>query len=198
LTNEQVKERTLPRVELITGDADVSPDRKAEVDAITATLGHLSGPFAVLMYSPGLAQKVMEAGAHIRLRSTLLKWQRELAILVTAKEKGSDFEWASHAGVGRQAGLREEVIEVVRHGREVAGLEPDEADIVSFARELVSTNAVGQSVFDSLLGRHDVRWLVELTATIGQYQYIAAVLGAFDVQPPAGRERIAAGQGQGW
>jgi hypothetical protein len=39
-----------------------------------------------------------------------------------------------------------------------------------------------------------VRWLVELTATIGQYQYIAAVLGAFDVQPPTGRERIAAGQ----
>jgi hypothetical protein len=33
-------------------------------------------------------------------------------------------------------------------------------------------------------------WLVEPTATVGQYQYIACVLGAFEVQPGPDRERI--------
>jgi hypothetical protein len=36
----------------------------------------------------------------------------------------------------------------------------------------------------------DERWLVELTATVGQYQYIATILGAFEVQPGPDRERI--------
>src|ERR1700678_4050394 len=89
----------MSRIKLITERTDVGPDRQGEIDAILGTLGHLSGPFAVLMHSPGLAQKVMEAGAHVRLHSTLDRWQRELAILVVAAGKQSDFEWARHGGL---------------------------------------------------------------------------------------------------
>lgn len=181
----------MPRITLITGDGDITPDRQAEVDAIRGTLGHLSGPFSVLLYSPGLAQKVMEAGAHVRLKSTLEAWQRELAILVTATVKHSDYEWASHVEAGRTAGLAETVIEEVRHGRDApADAGEDVADIVTYVRQLVTDNRVGQAVYGRLEARHGERWLVELTATVGQYQYIATMLGAFEVEPGPGRERI--------
>jgi 4-carboxymuconolactone decarboxylase len=180
----------MSRIKLITERTDVEEERQGEIDAILETLGHLGGPFAVLMHSPGLAQKVMEAGAHVRLQSTLERWQRELAILVVAAGKHSDFEWASHVGLARKAGVAETVIDAVRHGSDLAGIGEDERDIVTYVRQLVADNRVGQPVYDRLAGRHGERWLVELTATVGQYQYIACVLGAFEVQPEPGREHI--------
>lgn len=182
----------MSRITMITGPGDVEEARRGEVDAILDTLGHLGGPFSVLLHSPGLAQKVMEAGAQIRLHSTLEKWQRELAILVVAVGKSSDFEWASHVQLARKAGLDEKVIDAVRDGADLAaaGLGEDETDIVAFVRQLVADNRVDQDLYDRLVARHDERWLVELTATVGQYSYIACVLGAFDVQPGADRERI--------
>jgi len=180
----------MSRIELITDRTDVGPERQEEVDAILATLGHLSGPFAVLMHCPGLAEKVMAAGAHVRLHSTLERWQRELAILVVAAGRHSDFEWASHVGPAREAGVAETLIDAVRRGGDLAGAAEDEADLVTYVRQLVAVNHVDRPVYDRLVTRHGERWLVELTATVGQYQYIACVLGAFEVQPGPGRERI--------
>lgn len=182
----------MSRIKLITQRGDVGEERQAEIDAIEATLGHLGGPFGVLMHSPGLARKVMAAGAHVRLESTLERWQRELAILVVAVGKHSDFEWASHVELARKNGVAERVIDAVRGGGDLsaAGATADEADIVEFVRQLVTDNQVEQPLYDRLVERHGERWLVELTATAGQYQYIACVLGAFDVQPGPGRERI--------
>jgi len=178
----------MSRISLITDRAELEPDRQEEADAILEVLHHLGGPFGVLLHSPGLALKVCQAGAHVRLNATLEKWQRELAILVVAAGKSSDFEWAAHVDLARKAGVPEEVIDGARSGGAVSG---EAADLVAFARQLVATNRVDQDVYDRLVARHGERWLVELTGTIGQYQYIACVLGAFDVQPADGKERIA-------
>jgi 4-carboxymuconolactone decarboxylase len=168
---------------MITQKADVPADRHAEFDAIVEVLHAVRGPFAILMQSPGLAQKVMEAGAHVRLKSTLKPIERELAIIAVAREKDAAYEWAAHVNTGRNAGLREEAIEAVRHRGDVSGLEPDELDIITFVRQLLRTNRVEQPVFDALLNRHGERWLVELAATVGQYQYISAINNTFDLQP---------------
>jgi hypothetical protein len=41
-----------------------------------------------------------------------------------------------------------------------------------------------------LLQRHDERWLVELAATGGQYQYILAINNTFDLQPAPGPDPL--------
>jgi 4-carboxymuconolactone decarboxylase len=173
----------MPRIKMISDKADIPADRHAEFDAIVEVLHGVRGPFSVLMHSPGLAQKVMEAGAHVRLKSTLQMKERELAILAVAREKDAAYEWASHVETGRKEGLREEAIEAVRHSADVSGLEPDERDIITYVRQLLQKNKVEQPLFDELVKRHGERWLVELTATIGQYQYISAINNAFDLQP---------------
>ena len=182
----------MSRINLITDRSQLAADRQEEADAILEVLHHLGGPFGALLHSPGLALKVCQAGAHVRLESTLEKWQRELAILVVAAGKYSDFEWASHVELARTAGVAEPLIDAVRTGLPAGpDASEDEADLVSFARQLVTANRVDSAVYDRLASRHGERWLVELAATIGQYQYIACVLGAFDVQPAPGKERIA-------
>ena len=180
----------MPRIPLISEKTDVPADRHAEFDAIVAVLNGVRGPFSILMRSPGLAQKVMEAGAHVRLNSTLTSAQRELAILAVAREKDAAYEWAAHVTVARRAGTGEHVIDAVRNRGDVGDLDPDDRDIITFVRQLLQTNRVEQSLFDGLLRRHDERWLVELTATIGQYQYISAINNAFDIQPAPDADQL--------
>lgn len=180
----------MPRIELITSKDQIPPERHAEFDEIVGVLGRVGGPFGVLMYSPGLAEMVCKTGAHVRLKSELTMVERELAILSVCREKDAAYEWSSHVETARKAGMREEAIEVMRTGAAASALEPDERDIINYVRQLLRTNRVEQSLFDALKERHGIRWLVELTATIGQYQYISAINNAFDMEPRPGGDQL--------
>lgn len=173
----------MPRIELINDKSQIPEDQHAEFDHIVEVLHNVRGPFSVLMHSPGLAEKVMSAGAQVRLGSTLTPVEREIAVISTSREKDAAYEWNAHVSTGRKAGMREEVIDAVRARGDVSGLEPDERDIVTFVRQLLQTNRVEQSLFDELVSRHSHRWVVELAATVGQYQYIAAINNTFEILP---------------
>jgi hypothetical protein len=71
-------------------------------------------------------------------------------------------------------------MDVIRDATDPSGLPAEEREIILYARELLRTNRVSQAAFDALQRRHGVRWLVELTATIGQYLYITAINNAFE------------------
>lgn len=174
----------MSRIKMISDKADIPAEQHAEFDHIVEVLHGVRGPFSVLMHSPGLAEKVMEAGAHVRLNSTLTPVEREIAVIAVSREKDARYEWNAHVKAGRNAGMREEVIDAVRSRADVSGLEPDERDIVLFVRQLLQTNKVDQKLFDELVKRHSERWVVELAATVGQYQYISAINNAFGVEPP--------------
>ena len=173
----------MPRVELITDKSQIPAERHHEYDEIVGVLGRVGGPFGILMYSPGLAEMVCKTGAQVRLKSELTMVERELALLSTCREKDAAYEWSSHVTNARQAGMREEAIDVMRVAADTSKLEPDERDIMDYTRQLLRKNRVEQATFDALKDRHGIRWLVELTATIGQYQYIAAINNAFEMEP---------------
>lgn len=169
----------MPRIDLITDKSQIPPERHAEFDEIVGVLGRVGGPFGILMHSPGLAEMVCKTGAQVRLKSTLTMVERELALLSVCREKDAAYEWSGHVETARKAGMREQAIDAMRSAGDVSGLASDERDIITYTRQLLRTNRVEQGLFDTLVQRHSVRWLVELTATIGQYQYIAAINNAF-------------------
>ena len=59
-----------------------------------------------------------------------------------------------------------------------------------FVRQLLQTNKVEQPLFDSLVLRHNERWVVELAGTVGQYQYISAINNTFEVEPAADADQL--------
>lgn len=183
----------MPRIKLISSKDDVPAEQHAEFDRIVEVLHGVRGPFSVLMHSPGLAQKVMEAGAQVRLKSQLTMAERETAVMAVTREKDAVYEWAAHVKVGRENGVREEAIEAIRNSGDVSGLQPDERDIILFVRQLLQKNKVDDSVFNALKERHGERWLVELAATVGQYQYIAAITGVFGLEPAADADKLPVG-----
>jgi 4-carboxymuconolactone decarboxylase len=171
----------MPRIDLISSKDQVEPERHAEIDEILGVLGNVPGPFGVLLYSPGLAERVCKTGAHVRLQSSLTMAEREIALLSVARDKDNAPEWAWHAPIARKAGVSPEAMDVIRDATDPGALADSEREIIVYARELLRTNRVSQDAFDALMNRHGVRWLVELTATIGQYLYISAINNAFEV-----------------
>jgi 4-carboxymuconolactone decarboxylase len=173
----------MARIPLLETTSDVPADQEEEVLAIEEVLGHVSGPFGALMYSPGLARRVMEAGKHVRLHSSLEPKHRQLVIATLAREMDCPVEWFTHYRNAVKAGISEESLATLRVAGPVEELAADERQIVTYVRQLLREHKVDPELTTALLEAHGTRWLVELTATAGQYLYVATVLNAFDITP---------------
>jgi 4-carboxymuconolactone decarboxylase len=175
----------MPRVEPISGKADLPPEHHAVVDGVLEVFGRVRGPFSILLHSPALAQRVLNLGNYFRYDSVVDPKDRSLAILVAAREREGAYVWAAQVAAARRAGVREEAIDLIRAKGDPAQLPPEERDIVAYVQQLVQTNRIDQATFDALKQRHDVPWLVELTAAASYYGFLCGVVSAFEVPPPA-------------
>jgi 4-carboxymuconolactone decarboxylase len=180
----------MARIPLIERENDVPPGGEAAWAAIARSRGRVVGPFAALLHSPEAAGRVGHLGEYLRFQSAVAPAERELAILAVARTLDCRFEWAAHAPLARQAGVREEAIAAVREGRAPAGLTPEEAQVVAYARHLLERHRVDEATFGALAARLPRAGLVDLTATVGYYAMIACVLNAFEVTPAPGAEAL--------
>ena len=57
----------------------------------------------------------------------------------------------------------------------------EDAQIVSFVREMLHGHRVSETTFQAVYGRLGEKKMVELTATIGYYAMLACTLNTFDV-----------------
>src|SRR3546814_14389267 len=103
---EPVMTPTMPPPRLPALDpATLTPEQKAVFDAIAAgPRGRVQGPLAVWLHSPGLADNAQRLGAFCRYGTSLEPRLSELAILVTGRAWGAQFEWAVHKPIPLQAG----------------------------------------------------------------------------------------------
>src|SRR5436190_20303956 len=108
---------------------DQMSERQREVaDAIASgPRGALKGPFLALIHNAELASRVQALGEHLRYGTGLPQQLVEIAILLTARRWSCDYEWAAHARIAREAGLRDEVIDAIATRTRPARLESDEA-----------------------------------------------------------------------
>ena len=186
----------MTRVKPVTVKSDVPAeyqhlfDRMLEGTQQVEVAGELRGPMSILMHSPLVAERARELGSYLRMRSTLTRPESELAIIAAAKEARCEYVWGVHMVAARREGLREEAIAVIRDGRDPSSLEPDEATIVTYVQQLLRQHRVDQAVFDKLLDRHGVQWLVELTVIAGHYALLAGVLNAFELPAAPGAEKL--------
>ena len=152
--------------------------------------GVVSGPYGVLLHSPEVAVRGASLGAQVRFESDLTPQQREIAIMTVARELDAAVMWAGHVLLGRQADVREQVIEVIKHRRPLDGLTAEEAEIITYVRELHSTNRVSDDAFAALHDRLGDVGIVDLTGLVGYYGFVGAVLNAFEIDPPEGAPKL--------
>lgn len=180
----------MARVAPITGKPDVPAEYHDVVDGVLQVFGQVRGPFSMLLHSPKLAAHVLPIVNFFRSDSVVEAKDRSLAILVAAREREGAYVWAAQVAAARRAGVREAAIDVIRAKGDPAQLPPNERDIVTYAQQLVQTNRLDQATFDALKSKHDVQWLVELTAAINYYGFLCGIVNAFDVPAPADGDKL--------
>jgi len=158
---------------------DMSEAQRRVYDAIVAgPRGGVRGPFDALLRSPGLADRMQKLGACVRFETSLAPRLSELAILVTARHWGAQYEWYAHRRLAEQAGLAPEIADAIAAGRRPAALDPDEAAVYDFARELHETKNVGDAAWGAALERFGERGVIDLIGTCGYYTLVSMVLNA--------------------
>jgi 4-carboxymuconolactone decarboxylase len=152
------------------------------------TLRGLRGPGGITLHSPELSGHNRPLNNYLRYQAGLGGHLRELAILVTAREHDSQFEWAAHEAEARREGVAEAVIEIVRRRGDLAGVDEADAAVIALGREMFGARRVSPETFARCLALFGRRKLVDLVALMGNYASTAALLVAFDMRLDAGVE----------
>ena len=179
-----------PRLAPIAAREQVAEQDRSVFDAVAEGRGSVRGPFAILMYSPPLCQRIFDVSNYLRFMSELSPRQRELATIATAREKDCPYVWAAHAPAARTEGIDDSTVAIVRDRGGLEALAPAERDIVDYTRQVLREHRVTQDVFDRLRDEHGEPWLVELTALIGHYVMVTGILNAIEVAAAADAERL--------
>jgi 4-carboxymuconolactone decarboxylase len=154
------------------------------------------GPTTAWLYSPLMAEHIFPASTYLRFGTEKDQRLTELAILSTAREVQSQYEWTSHEPLGLRAGLEQEIIDLVRHRGDldvadaVPGFGEKERAIVQFVREVVSEEKVSAGTYASAERLFGEKGVMDLAGLIGYYSFVNVTLKTFDVQLAPGRERL--------
>ncbi len=171
---------------------DLPPDRMTEAQKRVATAitsgprGGIRGPFAVLLRSPELADRVQKLGEHLRFNSSLPPRLNEFAIIINARFWESKYEWFAHRPLAAKAGLSDAIADAVAKGRRPEGMKEDEALVYDFCTALHQRHFVEDALFErakALLGEQGV---VDLIGVSGYYTLVSMVLNVAEVPLPAG------------
>ncbi len=165
---------------------DLPVDKQHIYDRIAQTRGSVPQVFQALLNSPGAASAVTSLGEYIRYKSNLDPVVRETAILTVAREMNSEYEWAQHEAIARQAGVRDQVIESIRIGKAPMGLPAKEGVFAQIAKELVRNGTASPLTFqavDHLIGPEQT---VDLIVLVGYYMMIGRIIASLGVEMDAG------------
>ena len=154
----------------------------------------LRGPVGMWMYSPRMAEHIFPASTYLRYGADGSRDQRltELAILTTARELDSQYEWSAHEPLGRNAGLEEEIIELLRFGRPLIdagtlpGLGDRERTVIRVARELINAPKLSAEAFAQAQTLFGSEGVMDLAGLVGYYTFVNYTLKTFDVQRAPG------------
>jgi 4-carboxymuconolactone decarboxylase len=191
---QTVNERSLP--------ADIDPESLSRLPALTrAELDEagreawdlvvgdgprpVTGPAAVSMHSPRVAESFHRLNQYLRNGSVLESRDFEIAVLVAAWEFEQPYEWSGHEGAARRVGVPQAVIDTIKFDREPENLTERDAAIIRFARALLRDHQVSSELYADVVALFGQQGMVELATTLGDYIMVGLVLTAADQHLPA-------------
>jgi len=176
----------MPRIPLVSADNMTDEQRRVHDAMLSGQRASAPvGPLAAAMHRPALAEKWSELGLVLRFNSSFEPRLREFVILLTGRYWDCQFEWFSHEGEARKAGLSERSIETLRRGGSAFDA-ADEQAIYDYAMELLRTHQVVDATYQRVLSLYGAAGIVELTALIGYYAMVALTLNAHEIGVPDG------------
>ena len=140
----------------------------------------LYGPYEVLCHNIPLAERIEHLGSYYKFESDLPRDLYQLVVLAFAGTVGSEFEWRDHERHARDAGVPDDVIDALRHGRR-DGLPEREATVLACVDAALAYQDLDADVQQRAVELLGTAGLLEVVTLVGFYSIIAAVNAVFDV-----------------
>ena len=155
-----------------------------------ATIAGLQGPCGIQLYSPNTAEAMRALNRYLRYEAGFSPRIREIAILTTAREMDSQFEWVAHEPEALKEGVDPKVIDVIKHRRSTAGLDETDATVIELGRQLFREHKLSPETFAKVKALFGPNKLVELVMLMGNYAGTAILLAAVDMQLHKGKKPL--------
>jgi 4-carboxymuconolactone decarboxylase len=143
-----------------------------------------TGPSALALYSPEIAEPMRRLNQYLRFNGVADKRYRELAILIAIREMNQPYQWSGHEGGTLKAGVPQAVVDVVKYDKDVAGLEEKEATLIQVGRQLFRERRLSSELFARATRLFGKQGTVELVTVMGYYAMTALMLDAVDQHVP--------------
>jgi len=155
------------------------------------SLAGLRGPGGIMLHAPKVSELNSALNRYLRSPETGFDGHvRELAILVTAREFNSQFEWAAHECVALKEGVPPATVDVVKHRKSLKGVPDADAVVIQLGREIYRNKKVSAATYARAAKQFGPTQLINLVALMGNYAGTAALLATFDMQLPPGQKPL--------
>jgi len=167
---------------------DVHPDSRSRLPLLPSIAPN---PASVLYTRPMTPEgtgpgHIRRHGAGIKsLLASVPHRDIDLAILVSAREHDSQYDWTINELAAVKDGLERAVIDVVRNRKPTVGLKEKDASLIEFGRELFAKHDVASETYARVVKVFGEQNLVDLVEVMGQHASEATLLAAFDQHLPA-------------
>lgn len=155
----------------------MNPEQKKMTDIAVSQRG-TGGSFNINVRDPDGGQLFFNMGDRVRFHMSVPDKLKELAICLTARYWGAQYEWLAHHRAGVQAGLSEDKVKAIAEGRRPVGMSADEEAVYNFITELFKTKQVSDETFTALKIVVGERGVVDLIVTAGYYQAVSMLMNA--------------------
>jgi len=155
-----------------------------------ASLAGLQGPSGVRLYSPGSTAHLGALNRYLRYQAGIPPRIREIAILATAREMDSQFEWVAHEPEALKQGVPQTAIDAIKYRRSTDGLDATDGLVIELGRQLWRDHKVKSETFAKLKEIFGPHKLIDLVLLMGNYAGTAALLTAVDMQLHKGKEPL--------
>jgi 4-carboxymuconolactone decarboxylase len=171
---------------------DLDEDGKRIYDMVAAPNKTIpaTGPVPISMYSPKVAEAIQMLNQYLRFHGVLSRRDTELAILVAAREFDQQYEWSGHEIAARGVGVDQSIIDVVKYGKEVAGLSDKDTLIIRFGRQLFREHRLSSDLFAKAVALFGRQGTLEMATVMGDYAMAGIMLTAADQQMSPERQPL--------
>src|SRR3954466_723863 len=123
--NTVMAQEEAPRFKKLAPEEMNPAQRKVYDEIAGGPRGGVRGPFNALLRSPELAERAQKMGEYVRFNTSLPPRLSELAILITARQWSSQYEWYAHYTLALKGGLAPEVAAELAKGKRPAAMKDD-------------------------------------------------------------------------
>lgn len=180
-----VNPESLSRLPALTRDA-LDDEGRAAWDLVVGDGPRpLTGPAAVSMHSPKVAEAFHHLNQYLRFSGALEPRDYEVAVLQAAWEFEQAYEWSAHERAARSLGVPDVVIDTIKYDRSHEGIGGKDGMILSLARALLRNHEVSAELYAEVVAEFGQRGMVDLVTIMGDYIMVGLVMTAVDQHLPA-------------